>query len=229
MNLVNFIQPQHLTDKAITKFNIIKKVDYLKGVIIDDFIHSDIIETIQPVIYKEAKYKEYFRLYSKKRFVTEEEWHKANEDDRLFRLNYINGTYPDFASSNHWLTFTRLRSFFVNGFPLFFQNINGALLTRIGIITHAITHKDFLKIHSDVDTNRDICIVFYITMGWDSKDGGALHMIANDKEINKIEYLCNRLVIFSPSKSTNHYVDKNTNISDNKTRATLVAWYRLSG
>ena len=229
MNLDEYIQPQHLTDEAIAQFKMINSEDYLNGIIIDDFIHTNIIESIQPVIYKEAKYKEYYRLYSKKRFVTEDEWYNADEKDRLFRLNYVCGVKPEFTDGNNWLTFTNLRRFFVKGFPVFFYTISGTSLTRTGVLTHAITHKDFLKVHSDVDKNRDLSTVFYLTLGWNPNDGGSLHMLCrNNKEINKIDYVCNRLVIFTPSRNTNHYVGMHSDKSKDKVRVALVTWYKLS-
>jgi hypothetical protein len=225
--LSQWIQPQHLAADNFDRLRNCSTTEFLKGVVIDNFFRNEIIERVQVVVAREALFSCHYKLFSNPKPVSVEAFRSASEEDQFLFRSHIDGVKPEYRMSKNWVTYLKFRNFYETELPEFLEGISGLRLAHEASFTHSHSYCHSLKKHNDYLAHRRLCTVLYLSPGWNSNDGGNLHMsmLENGEEM-VIEALCNRIVIFTPSLKTEHYVSRHSDIAKEKNRDCHVAWYK---
>jgi hypothetical protein len=223
-----WIQPQHLEDAALAEYEKSFVSHPARLVVIKNFLQPAVAERLSRFLSSEAEFKDEYGLYSIEGAVKEEDWRRAAEDDRLFKLGKLVGTPPQFQTSPNAMTYLQFRMTFqrpelkgffeaISGMPLGASNDFGA---------HSMTQDDLLRPHSDDNRNRQLALVIYLSPGWKPEYGGQLRVTHLDGKETMVEAEYNSMIAFNVLTHSAHVVEPvRSNDGGTKRRLTIGGWY----
>ena len=226
--LAGWIQPQHLDDAALERYQRSFASHPAHLVVIKDFLQPQIAERLSRFLGNEAEFKDEYGLHSVEGAVTPEEWHRARDDDRLFKLGKLVGTPPQFQTSMNALTYLQFRMTFQRPeFRAFFEAISGMPLGASDDFgAHSMTQDDVLRPHSDDNKNRQLALVIYLSPGWKPEFGGQLRVVHLDGKETVVEAEYNSVIAFNVLTHSAHVVAPvRSDDGTIKRRLTIGGWY----
>src|SRR5213592_1166365 len=164
--------------------------------------------------------------------VKEEDWLRADDQDRFFRLGKVVGTPPRFQTSPNALTYLQFRMAFQRPeFKAFFESISGMPLGWSDDFgAHAMAAGDFLRPHSDDNKDRQLAMVIYLHPGWKRKFGGVLRVVHHDERFTDVEPEYNSLIAFDVLASPAHLVlPIQPGTAGSTRRLSIGGWYHKLG
>ena len=230
--LASWIQPQHLEDRALELYRNAFTSHAARLVVIKDFLVPQVADRLSRFLANEAEFKPEYGLYSIEGAVQDEDWLRADEQDRLFRLGKLVGTPPQFQTSPNALTYLQFRMTFQRPeFKAFFEAISGMPLgSSDDFGAHSMTQGDLLRPHSDDNKNRQLALVIYLTPGWKREFGGLLRVVHKDESFTDVEPEYNRMIAFDVLTAPAHLVlPIQSNDGGKKRRLSILGWYHKPG
>jgi len=223
-----WIQPQHLEEAALEQYRQSFISHPARLVVIRNFLQPQIAERLSRFLSSEAEFKSEHGLYSIEGAVKEEDWLRASEDDRLFKLGKLVGTPPQFQTSPNAMTYLRFRMTFQRPeLKAFFEAISGMSLGASDDFgAHSMTEDDLLRPHSDDNRNRQLALVIYLSPGWKPENGGQLRVTHLDGQTTIVEAEYNSMIAFNVLTHSAHVVEPvRSNGDAGKRRLTIGGWY----
>src|SRR6266849_2744300 len=107
--LMEWIDRQHLTSDAFQSYAEIFSRHPARVIVVREFLLESVARSLSRFFSAEAVFRSEFGMYSRMDdvSVTEEEWLKANEDDRFYRYKVFGGVRPEFHISLNTITFLK--------------------------------------------------------------------------------------------------------------------------
>jgi hypothetical protein len=226
--LESLIQPQHLEDSALEQYRNAFTSHPARLVVIKNFLQPQIAERLSRFLSGEAEFKQEYGLYSVEGAVKEEDWLRANDDDRFFKFGKLVGTPPQFQTSPNALTYLQFRTTFqrpelkgfyeaISGMPLGGSNDFGS---------HSMSPDSLLRSHSDDNRDRQLALVLYLTPGWKPEFGGQLKVTHMDGKTTVVEAEYNSMIAFNVLTHKEHVVDRVRQTNGvGPRRLTIGGWY----
>jgi hypothetical protein len=225
--LVSWIQPQHLDEQMLQQYRQSFDAHPSRLVLLRDFLVDKVAEKLARFLEQEVEFRREHGLYSVEGAVSEEEWQRASDEDRFFRLSKLASTPPQFQLSPNTLTYIRFRQAFQRPQLVgFFEALTGLQLgSSDDFGVHSMTVGDFLRPHSDDNRNRRIALVIYLSQGWQPEFGGALEMTDRDGDVTTMVPEYNSMVVFDVLAGTTHLVTPVAASAGDRARLTIGGWY----
>jgi Rps23 Pro-64 3,4-dihydroxylase Tpa1-like proline 4-hydroxylase len=225
--LGSWIQPQHLEPQALEKYRRAFASHAARLVVLKDFLVPQVADRLSRFLTSEAEFKPEYGVYSIEGAVQEEEWLRAEEQDRFFRLRKLAGTPLQFQMSPNALTYLQFRKAFQRSeLKAFYEAICGLSLGWSDDFgAHSMIAGDFLRPHSDDNRDRQLALVIYLTQGWEREFGGVLRVIHNDGTFTEIEPEYNSMIAFDVLTAPAHLVLPVEPACGEKQRLSIGGWY----
>lgn len=226
--LAPWIQSHHLEDSTLEQYRRAFTAHPARLVVIKDFLSPQVAERLGRFLANEAEFRPEFGLYSIEGAVKEDDWLRADDADRLFRLGKLVGTPPQFRTSPNALTYLQFRMTFQRPeFKAFFEAISGMPLGASDDFgAHSITPGDLLRPHSDDNRNRQLALVIYLTPGWKRECGGVLRVVHADGAVTDVDPEYNSMIAFDVLTAPAHFVSPVQAIKGGPTnRLSIGGWY----
>lgn len=206
--LVQWVQPQHLQDDALSRYRATFTSSPARFILLKDFLLREVAERLNQFLSSEADFVDEYGLYSSETGVTGEQWQRAPEADRFFRLGKLTGVKPQFLVSPNTLTYVKFRQNLLRGeFQRFFETVSGMSLGPSDDFgAHSMRAGDFLRPHSDNNRNRQLALVLYLTPGWHPSFGSSLIIAQSGQDPTEVRPEFNSLVAFDVAADTVHHV-----------------------
>ena len=225
--LGKWIQPQHLVEENLARYRDSFARHPAQLVVVENFLVDDVAGRISRFLEGEALFEREHGLYSIEGAVSQEDWESAEDEDRLFRLSRLQGISPEHLMSPNAVTYLRLRqSLQQPEFREFFEALTGLQFgSSDDFGVHSMSVGDFLRAHSDDLRNRSIAFVMYLSPGWNSSYGGALHMVDATGGESLIEATYNSIVVFDVQAENAHLVAPIESAAGETRRLTIGGWF----
>jgi 2OG-Fe(II) oxygenase superfamily len=225
--LESWIQPQHLEESTLEKYREAFWAHPGRVILLQDFLSEGIANKLHLFLSREAQFAPEYGLYSVEGAAGEDEWNKAGEEDRFFRLGKLSATPPEFRLSPNTLTYLKFRQTFQRPeFTEFFQSLTGLSLgSSDDFGVHSMRSGDFLKAHSDDNKNRRVALVIYLSPDWKQSYGGNLHVIDKHGSLTEVVPSFNSMVVFDVLAETTHLVTPVAPAAGDLARLTIGGWY----
>ena len=225
--LAPWIQPQHLEERALAGYRDAFTSHPARLIVIRDFLVPEVAARLSRFLHQEAEFRSEFGLYSIEGTVTEQDWLRAADEDRLFRLGRLVGTPPQFRTSPNALTYLQFRMTFQRPeFRAFFESVAGMPLGASDDFgAHAMAQGDLLRPHSDDNKNRQVALVIYLTPDWRREYGGALRVIHKDEAFTDVEPVYNSVIAFDVLTAPAHFVFPIQAAAGPAKRLSIGGWY----
>lgn len=226
--LAAWIQPQHLESRALERYQHAFASHPARLVVIEDFLVPHMADRLSLFLANEAEFKSEYGLYSIEGAVSEQDWLRAPDEDRLFRLGKLVGTPPRFRTSPNAMAYLQFRMTFQRPeFKAFFEAVGGMPLGASDDFgAHSMTREDMLRPHSDDNRNRQLALVLYLTPGWKPEFGGQLRVEHVDGNSTVVEAQYNSLIAFNVLAHAAHVVEPIRPGEDGeRRRLTIGGWY----
>jgi hypothetical protein len=230
--LAAWIQPRHLEERALERYRQDFTSHPARLVVIEEFLMPQVADRLSRFLADEAAFRPEFGLYSVEGAVIEEDWQRADDADRLFRLGKLVGTPPQFQTSPNALTYLQFRMTFQRPeFKAFFEAIAGMPLGASDDFgAHSMARGDLLRPHSDDNRNRQIALVIYLTPGWKREYGGVLRVVHQDGGFTDVAPQYNSMIAFDVLTAPAHFVSPVQPGATGPTqRLTIGGWYHKVG
>jgi len=226
--LASWIQPQHLGDGALEAYRRAFTSHPARMTVVREFLVPQVAERLSLFLANEAEFRPEFGLYSVEGAVSEADWLRAEDTDRLFRLGKLVGTPPEFRTSPNALSYLQFRMTFQRPeFKAFFEAIAGMPLGASDDFgSHSMTAGDLLRAHSDDNRDRQLALVIYLTPGWKREYGGLLRVMDAAGGFTDVEPEYNSMVVFDVLSAPAHLVSAvRPPALGPKARLTIGGWY----
>lgn len=225
--LAAWIQPQHLTEDALTGYRDAMAAHPARMVVMHDLLTASAAQRIADFLADEALYTIEHGLYSQHDGVDPSDWEAAPEQDRFFRFGKLTGQRPEAMLSDNMLTYLQWRSFVTEPpFRGFFEFVTGtALGASDDFGCHEFRVGDFLLAHDDANRNRRVALVTYLTPAWRPEFGGALSMRAADGSEDRVEAEFNTMVVFDTLAGSSHHIERIEDVAGDQARRTFGGWF----
>lgn len=226
--LESWIQPQHLEETALEQYRQSFTAHPAHLVVIRNFLQPQIAERLSRFLSSEAEFKAEYGLYSVEGAVGEEDWLRAEDEDRFFKFGKLVGTPPQFQTSPNALTYLQLRTTFQRPeLKGFFEAISGMPLGASNDFgSHSMTSDSLLRPHSDDNRDRQLALVLYLTPGWKPEYGGQLKVTHMDGKTTVVEADYNSMIAFNVLTHKAHVVEPVAQTNGvAPRRLTIGGWY----
>jgi hypothetical protein len=226
--LESWFQHHHVQDDALERHRRTFSDHPARLVVLENVLAPQIADRLSKFLMNEAEFSPEFGLYSIEGAVDEQQWSRADDQDRFFRLWKLAGTPRQFQMSPNALTYLQFRKAFQHPeFKAFFEIISGlALGWSDDFGAHSMSEGDYLRPHSDDNRNRRLALVIYLTPGWRREFGGLLRIFHQDGTFTEIEPRYNSMVMFDVLAAPAHLV---TLIEPaGQRRLSIGGWYHRS-
>jgi hypothetical protein len=225
--LARWIQPQHLTEGAVSGYRDAMAAHPAKMVVLRDFLLDPIAHRLAAFLADGATYTVERGLYQVEGSVPAERWDAAPEAERFFRFGKLTGQRPEAMLSDEMLTYLQWRTFVTEQpFHDFFQDLAGTPLgSSDDFGCHEFNVGDFLLSHDDANRNRRIALVTYLTPDWSEDRGGALFMTAADGTTDVTQAEFNSIAIFDTLAGSSHRVGTIEPAAGDGARRTFGGWF----
>lgn len=225
--LSQWIQPHHLSDEAVAGYRTTLEAHPAKMVVIHDFLTDEAAGHLADFLAREAVFEVEHGLYAVEGSVPEARWEAASEEDRFFRFGKLTGQRPEAMLSDNMLAYLQWRgSVTEQPFHDFCQDVAGMPLGASDDFgCHEFNVGDFLLAHDDANRDRRLALVMYLTPGWTSVFGGALHMTAADGIVDVTQADYNSIVFFDTLAGSSHRVATIEPAAGDLARRTFGGWF----
>jgi Rps23 Pro-64 3,4-dihydroxylase Tpa1-like proline 4-hydroxylase len=223
--LRSWIASSHLEPDAIETYRQSFDAHPARLLVLHDFLVSQAGERISDFLNDEVEVEPTYGLYSSDGECPREQWLRAEAADRFYKLGLFSGVRPEHRLSSNALTFLRLREVLADHrFLAFFERIVGRRLGRFRYYAHFMTYGDFLLSHTDEIRNRQLAHVLFLSPHWESRFGGALHVVAHGGEMSVVQPEFNQLVLLDVTAKSEHFVSPIEPEAAGSKRVTLGGW-----
>jgi len=221
-----WFQPQHLEDDVLESYRRSFIEHPARLVVLENVLVPQIADRLASFLASEAEFSPEFGLYSIEGAVDEQQWLRAEDQDRFFRLRKLAGTLRQFQMSPNALTYVMFRKAFqLPEFKAFFEAISGLTLGWSDDFgAHSMVENDFLRPHSDDNRNRRLALVIYLTPGWQRQFGGLLRVFHRDGTFTEIEPRFNSMIAFDVLAAPAHLVTA-VSAAGQRQRVSIGGWY----
>ncbi len=226
--LAKFISPSHLDLERITKQAETLHQSEYKCIILDDFLQTDLLRSLQQFMQSEASYQRMHKLYSDDKRVDQQTFLNAPEEQRFYRHSEGIGVKDQFRISTNYIRFLRLHEAIANELVDYFRHYSDTDIKQgeNSVNAKSYSYDDFLRKHSDASLGRVLCVNFYLSSDWDPAYGGRFQMQdRTSKEYLTIDPTENRCVIFDPRLNNPHWIESFNEQAKHWTRYSLSFWY----
>jgi hypothetical protein len=227
-SLSNWVQPHHLSPSNCAWYAEEFRTHPARLIVFKNFLQEAAAGRLSRFLESEAAFQTVYGLYAKDSSGTsEEDWLKAGEAERFFRLSRIASVPPQYRLSPNAFAFLQFRKALENEvFSGFFGSLTGLPLRwSHNFASHALKGGDFLKLHDDNVKDRQLAVVFYLSPGWQKSFGGQLVVIDKNGERTAIDAEYNSLVAFDVTAGSAHFIEEITPAAGDKWRLTISGWY----
>jgi Rps23 Pro-64 3,4-dihydroxylase Tpa1-like proline 4-hydroxylase len=231
---LSWVQGAHRDPNAMRNYRESFAAHPAHLLVLRDFLMPDGAEKISRFLHSEAQYETLYGLYSAMRNhpegmpnATAEDWFKAAEEDRFYRLRKFVGISKDLQLTANFIAYMKFRNAFNHpDVRRFFMEITGLTLDLGESTFHSFTMQpgDFLRSHDDTGRNYGVAFIMYFTPEWESRFGGLLHMIDPQGKMTRIKPEYNSLILFKVDPRTKHFVAPIEAYAGEKGRATISGW-----
>lgn len=217
-----------VTDRAINGY-----ASSLRGltpnyIIIDELFDSIMMEQVLSVINQDENWLSQRHSYSSL-YVDADLWRGTPLSQRFVSRDVLQRPQGQTNRADDFLKFLRSSEFMdvlsnIFDVPLTDKNVEQPKVNtnffRLGV-------NDFVKQHADGSPGRKVCMLLYLTQGWQISDGGELCFLGNDSEqAIEIAPLHNRCILFDPaSEGSEHWVRELSKMASNHYRYNVTSWY----
>ena len=224
--LESWFQPQHLEDDALERYRKAFCLHPARLITLENVLPPQLADRLARFLASEAEFSPEFGLYSAEEAVDEQEWLRADDRDRFFRLRKMVGTPRQYQMSPNALTYLLFRrAFQLPEFKAFFEAISGLTLGWSDDFgAHSMIEGDFLRPHSDDNRNRRLALVIYLTPGWQREFGGILRVFHHDGTFTEIEPRFNSMIAFDVLAAPAHLVTP-IGPAGQQQRLSIGGWY----
>lgn len=225
-----WIQPQHLTEEALSRYHQSYIANQHRILVIRQFLREEIVQKLFVFLMDEGKYKVTYGLYSSPKqgyqTVSANNFLEAEENNRFRKYRILTGTHSEPDTSPNELFFLNLRTAFCSPqFTSFFEVISDLSLGHLeDFQVHYMKAGDYLRPHSDVGFNRRLALSLYLNPHWKANYGGALYIVGHDGQVTKIDAEYNTLVFFDVTAHKNHYVAEVSADGGEEGRLSINGW-----
>jgi hypothetical protein len=225
--LARWIQPQHLTEAAVSGYRDAMAAHPAKMVVVRDFLLDPVARGLAGFLAGGATYTVERGLYRVEGSVPADRWDAAPEEERFFRFGKLSGQRPEAMLSDDMLTYLQWRTLVTEQpFHDFFQDLAGTPLGPSDDFgCHEFNVGDFLLAHDDANRNRRIALVMYLTPDWSEDRGGALYMTAADGTTDVTQAEFNSIAIFDTLAGSSHRVGTIEPAAGDGARRTFGGWF----
>src|SRR6266436_1957165 len=223
-----WIQSQHLEEAALEQYRKSYASHPARLVVIRNFLQPQVADRLSRFLAGEAEFKPEYGLYTVEGAAKEEDWLRAKDEDRFFRLGKLVGTSPQFQTSPNALTYLQFRMTFQRPeVKAFFETIADMPLGWSDDFgAHSMTRGDFLRPHSDDNRNRQLALVIYLTPAWQRAFGGVLRVVHKDGNFTDVEPEYNSLIAFDVLSAPAHLVSPiQGDAAEHPARLSIGGWY----
>jgi hypothetical protein len=227
-----WIEGRHLEESALGEYRRSFTTHAARLLIIRDFLVPEVALRLSRFLSAEAEYRVEHGLYSVEGAVSEEDFQRAPDEDRLFRLGKLTGTPPQFRASPNALTYLQFRMTFQRPeLRAFFESVSGMSLGWSDDFgAHAMGSDDLLRPHSDDNKDRQLALVIYLTPQWRPEHGGVLRVIHADGGHTDVVPEYNSVIAFDVLTAPAHLVSPVTRADGaERRRLSIGGWYRKAG
>lgn len=227
-----WIDGRHLEEAALAEYRRSFTTHPARLVILKDFLVPEVALRLSRFLSAEAEYRVEHGLYSVEGAVSEADFQRAPDEDRLFRLGKLAGTPPQFRASPNALTYLQFRMTFQRPeLKAFFESVSGMTLGWSDDFgAHAMGADDLLRPHSDDNKDRQLALVIYLTPDWRAEHGGVLRVIHADGGHTDVMPEYNSVIAFDVLTAPAHLVSPVTRPGDAEPRRLSIGgWYRKAG
>jgi Rps23 Pro-64 3,4-dihydroxylase Tpa1-like proline 4-hydroxylase len=231
---LSWLQDSHYQNGAVEAYHQAFVSHPAQLLVIRNFLKPEGAEKISRFLESEAQYETLYGLYSTMNNdprglanATEEDWSKADEKDRFYRLRKFTGISRELQLTPNLVAYMKFRVAFNHPeFRQFFTAVSGLALHPEEATFHSFTMRsgDFLGDHDDNGSNYQLAFVMYFNPRWEARFGGILNMVDPTGNVTKIEPEYNSLVIFEVNKKTKHFVTPIQACASAEGRATISGW-----
>jgi hypothetical protein len=224
-----WIDERHLGEPALAEHRRAFTSHPARLAIIRNFLVPDVAERLSRFLSAEAEYRIEHGLYSIEGAVSAEDFQRAPDEDRLFRLGKLAGTPPQFRASPNALTYLQFRMTFQRPeLKAFFEAVSGMSLGWSDDFgAHAMGTADLLRPHSDDNKDRQLALVIYLTPDWRPDHGGVLRVIHADGGHTDVVPEYNSVIAFDVLTAPAHLVSPVTRTEGaERRRLSIGGWYR---
>ncbi|GAB6039434.1 2OG-Fe(II) oxygenase [Endothiovibrio diazotrophicus] len=199
---------------------------FRNGVGLDRFLREPKADELFQAVEYEAKFEDQYKLYGEPHFVDEKRFRQAPEEERMLHFLRVVGARRGCELSPCFLAYRGFWEFCHRLLPAYLSSLIGAPLALESQVTHSHAAGHFIKSHNDAGMKRKLCAIFYLSRGWQDGDGGSLMMGMEEGGEQEIHCVFNRVVLFIPSRTTQHHVTPHSPEAATKNRISHVAWFR---
>lgn len=232
--LGSWIQPQHLNEDAMRGYREAFQSHPVNLLVLKDFLHDHVSSALSIFINEEAEVEILYGLNSAAEknpnhsaSVSEEEWLKANDDDRFFRLRKFTRLAAGKRLTANFAVYLKFLSAFKDRrFKAFFESLTGLIFDLNSETYHFYTFKkgDYLRPHSDQIGDYSLAFMLYLSPEWESRFGGTLNINLPDRGTLKLVPEFNNLVLFNVEAQAMHYVSMIKDCAEDRGRSAFSGW-----
>lgn len=208
-HLSDWINPIHLSETARADYAARVAASPARMLVLDNFLVPERYRALQTVLREAGELTPQYALYGRNRVrASREEWLAAPEPQRFYHHLEVTGPRPGHETSVAWLTHVGLcQALASRPFLDYFGGISGERLAGVGRVNGKIIGDgQFLRPHSDAEPGRRCCAVLYLNDDWRPEYGGRFLLYRDDREIDRIDPVGNRLLLFVPDSGYLHAV-----------------------
>ena len=223
-----FVNEEHLSGSWIHAYQERYQDHPLNVIQIRNFLKPDIADQVAKYLANEAFYGTVYGLYSRKPHqVTENEWHDAHDEDRMFVYDMIDHNSQSFSITSASINYLKLRKLLdTDVFRAFAAQICNTPFNRTNVaVTHKFSRGQFLRRHNDKSGNRKSAYILYLTPDWQPDYGGSLHMVGKSGEEARFQPEFNSLIMFDVHTHDHHEIEPLKHLPDGVARYTLGGWF----
>jgi hypothetical protein len=217
--LDRWVRPHHLGADAVEAAH--EAFSQGGAVVLDDFLDPAVAGRVSRFLAHGPRYRRLHGLFPD-RTVSEDEWSAAPPDQRAFRLSALDDIPPAMFQLDA-LWFAELRGLLADeAFAGYLGLVTGrGRLPRTEVGVHALHPGDFVAPHDDARRGREVAFVLFLTPGWESSFGGALHVLPRGRRV-VVDARFNRFAAFDTSLP--HAVEEVRGGPDALVRRTVIGW-----
>lgn len=225
--LEGWLQPRHLDPSRIESYRAAFDAHPAHILVLPRFLRDELAEGVARFLSREAVFQTVHGLYSASGHrVDEDTWHQADESDRFYKYDVIDGVREELQLSRNLLCYLKVRAALTDPrFRHLLEEMTGRSLGQVSP-PHANRYRqgDFLAPHSDDDWERSLSLVLYLAPNWRPDLGGALHMQDEGGAEHVIGAELNSLVVFDVTANSRHHIAPLTAAARDFARLSIGCW-----
>jgi 2OG-Fe(II) oxygenase superfamily len=233
IRLEDWIDPAYLQPSAQSAWATAFAAQPHASIALDGFLCPEKFRSLQRLFGIEGLFEEKHYLWQwdeggrSEIAVSAEAWHRAPPERRAFVERIFAGAHPRHRMGQGIATHFKFVDMLSSPrFMGFLQSVTGLIpKTVTGLMTRIMVGGQYIPPHSDFMPIRDLCAVFYVSVGWQPTFGGRFRHCGPGTEIIPIDPVPNRLLLFQPRADCRHDVEAITAAGINWQRWSYSIWF----